>query len=226
MKEFELKKEKWLKEVANQCHEFALKIDLDFYIFQTPVMYNPDLLIIGINPGGEKSYSEILKEKGYNKRPYSDLGYDENTLVKKPEWEIKAKLKGSDTLRDRLKRVFNENNNLNILENSMMMNMFYFNTTKEKDILNINSEIKTYCINKTKELIEIINPKNILFLTSSEINLRGCSVENITVLGDNIKSGKLGKRTVYSIPHYGSYAAYSFEKSEKTGKSLSKLLKK
>ncbi len=42
MNDFEIKKEKWLKEVSDTCHEFAIKIDLDFYVFQTAVHYNPD----------------------------------------------------------------------------------------------------------------------------------------------------------------------------------------
>lgn len=228
MNDFELKKDKWLKEVAEQCHEFAIKTDLDFYVFQTPIFYNPDLLIIGINPGGDKSYSQLLKDKGYSKRPYDDLGYNENTLVMKPDWEIKNKLKGNDTLRNAFKRVFNKDNNLAILENTIMMNMFYFNTQKEIHInkINIKDEIKNYCIYKTKEFIEISNPKNILFLTSNDKNLKYCSVQNIEVLGNNVKKGLLGERNIHSIPHYGSYSAYSYVNAEKTGKKLSEIFSK
>lgn len=228
MNDFELKKDKWLKEVSNQCHEFALKTDLDFYVFQTPVSYNPDLLIIGINPGGDKSYCQLLNDKGYSKRPYNDLGYNENTLVIKPDWEIENQLKGNDIMRNAFKRVFNKENNLAILENTIMMNMFYFNTQKEIHIdkIDIKDEIKNYCINKTKEFIEILNPKNVLFLTSNNKNLKSCSVQNIEVLGNNIKKGLLGKREIYAIPHYGSYSAYSYVNAEKTGKNLSEIFLK
>ena len=86
-KEFILKRDQWLEDVSNQCNEYALKCDLDFYVFQTPVdLYNPELLIIGINPGGGKPYSEMLIQKGYSKRPATDLGYDINTLTTKPQW--------------------------------------------------------------------------------------------------------------------------------------------
>lgn len=226
MNDFEIKKEKWLREVSDTCHEFALKIDLDFYVFQTQVYYNPDLLIIGINPGSSKTYQKALNEKKYDKRPYNDLGYDENTLVRKPQWEIDEKLKGADRLRGAFKKVFNEKNDLDILEHTIMMNMFYFNTTAEKDIskIEINKEIKAYCIEKTLEFIEILNPKNILFLTSSHSNLKNCTVKEILPIENNIQSGKLGQRIVYSIPHYaarGNY--YSYDNSEKMGKSLSKL---
>ena len=49
---FITQRDNWLEEVSNQCHEFALMCNLDFYVFQTPCnIYNPELLIIGINPG-------------------------------------------------------------------------------------------------------------------------------------------------------------------------------
>ena len=151
IKKYEKRKNEWLESVSNDCHQFALKTNLDFYVFQTPIFYNPKLLIIGINPGGGKTYSEVLSEKNIDRRTSETLFYGENTLFEKPKWEIEGKLKGSDVLRDRLKRIFNEKNDLNILEDSMMMNMFYFNTVKEKDIASVNSEIKKYCIEKTKE---------------------------------------------------------------------------
>ena len=50
--EFLQKREIWLKEVADQCHEYALEIDKDFYVFQSSSkLFRPDILLIGINPG-------------------------------------------------------------------------------------------------------------------------------------------------------------------------------
>ena len=116
MENFEKRKNEWLESVSNDCHQFALKTNLDFYVFQTPIFYNPKLLIIGINPGGGKTYSEVLSEKNIDRRTSETLFYGENTLFEKPKWEIEGKLKGSDVLRDRLKRIFNEKNDLNILK--------------------------------------------------------------------------------------------------------------
>jgi hypothetical protein len=217
------KKEKWLNEVSDECHEFALKIDLDFYVFQTPCdKYNPKLLLIGINPGGSKTYREALKglaKDGYDKRPASRLAYAENTLVEKPEWE---EGKGSDVMRSSLKRVFNAENHLDILPDTVMMNMFYFNTDKAVDIFRVDAEILKYCIDKTLEFIDIINPQNILFYTSSY--LKNCGVKNIVGKGNSIKQGTLGERTVYAIPNHGYWSAYSYENSAKMGKSLSEML--
>jgi hypothetical protein len=217
------RKEKWLNEVSDECHKFALKIDLDFYVFQTPCdRYNPKLLLIGINPGGSKPYRQALEEKGYDKRPASDLGYKENTPVEKPEWETG---KGSDVMRNRLGRIFNKDNNLDILKETVMMNMFYFNTNQAKDIAGVKVEIRKYCIEKTLEFIEIINPQNILFLTSDIKILGSVGVKNILVKENSVKQGILNNRTVYAIPHYGYYKAYSYENSAKMGKSLSMILK-
>ncbi len=220
--------ENWLNEVTNECHEFALETDLDFYVFQTPIIYNPELLIIGINPGGMGSYSQYLKKNNVKKRSPNSIYYSENTLINKPEWEIENKLKGNDVMRNAFKRLFNKENNLDILQNTVFMNMFYFNTQKEIHINNIKTKdvIKKYCIEKTIEFIDIIRPKNILFLTSNNKNLKDVTIKNIEEVGNNIKKGLLKDKVVYAIPHYGSYSAYSYENSEKTGKSLSKIFLK
>ena len=223
-KNFIIRRNKWLEEVSNQCHKFALKCDIDFYVFQTPCdTFKPELLIIGINPGGGKPYSEMLKCKGYEKRPSTDLGYDTNTLTTKPIWE---KEKGNDVMRSNFSRVFTIENNLkSTLENTVMMNMFYFNTPHERGINEIDFEIKNYCLMKTLEFIEILNPRNILFLTSKNSNLQRCGIKNIEMIDNNVKKGELNDRKVYSIPHYGYYGAYSNNKGPLMGKTLREILK-
>lgn len=217
------KRDKWLEEVSNQCHEFALICNLDFYVFQTPCnIYNPVLLIIGINPGGGKTYTDMLKCKGYDKRSSTDLGSDVNTLTTKPLWE---KEKGNDKMRSNFSKVFTAENKLNTtLENAVMMNMLYFNTPHDMDIKGIDSKIIDYCLSKTLEFIEILNPQDILFLTSKNSNLKRCGVKDIVVIENNVKKGQLNNRIVYSIPHYGYYGAYSDKKSILMGNTLSELL--
>jgi len=225
--EFILKRNQWLEDVSNQCHEYALKCDLDFYVFQTPVdLYNPDLLIIGINPGGGKPYSELLIQKGYSKRSATDLAYDVNTLTTKPQWEIEGKLKGNDVMRSSFSRVFTKENSLEkVLQNTVMMNMFYFNTPKEKDLSAIPQEMQDYCLRKTIEFIEILNPKNILFLTSDESKLKHSGIKEIKYLENNVKQGLLLNRTATVIPHYSYFGAYSKEKGALMGMTLRKLFK-
>lgn len=216
-------KQKWLEEVSNDCHSFATQTDLDFYVFQTPCEKpNPDLLIIGINPGGLKPYSQTLREKGYGQRPPHDLGYNENTLIEKPAWENG---KGSDVLRERLGRLFNDKNELNILADSVMMNMFYFNTNQAKDINGYSQNILEYCSKKTIEFIDLLNPKNILFLTTNQYLLKQCQVKLTgEVLEGHIKKGQLNGRIVYAMPHYGWYRGYSYDNCAKMAGSLKSFL--
>ena len=53
----------WLQEVANGCHEIttnpAYNMDIDFYVFQSNVTFQPKLMIIGSNPRGNKEYSTM-----------------------------------------------------------------------------------------------------------------------------------------------------------------------
>lgn len=71
--------DKWLEEVTEQCHEFAIEIDLDFYCFQSPLpTTNPETVIIGINPGGYVRYSETLEKHSINKRPKNLLSQSIN----------------------------------------------------------------------------------------------------------------------------------------------------
>ena len=70
MSEFELKREKWLNEVANGCHSLAIAYEEnpDFYVFQsTSNIQNPDLLIIGANPGRYETYKDRIKILKENK---------------------------------------------------------------------------------------------------------------------------------------------------------------
>jgi hypothetical protein len=188
--EFLEKRDKWLSEVSDKCHDFAKKIDLDFYVFQTPCdVYNPKLLLIGINPGGYKSYKQALKDKKYDKRPANDLV---NNI------RLSEDKKSAD-MRNWLKRVFNQENNFDILNDTVIMNMLYFNTGQAK---NIEPEIRKYCIDKTIEFVEILNPQNILFFTFDYKKLRSYGVKNITVKERFIKQGILGTHTVYAIPNY------------------------
>lgn len=231
---FITKRNTWLEEVAIECHQLAtneeMKCDLDFYVFQTSCnIYNPNLLIIGINPGGSKSYKSKLKELGESQRSANSLGYnlsgleeDINSLTTKPSWEKKGK--GADKMRNAFSRVFTQENQLHeTLEKAVMMNLVYFNTTKANDLKDIHPHIKKYCIKKTLEFIEILNPKNILFL-GAEKDLKKYEITDFNILGNNIKSARFNERLVYIIPHYGYHGAWSYDKGGKMGQSLRSLL--
>lgn len=226
---FHAKRVNWLKEVADQCHKYATQLDVDFYVFQTPCeQYNPDLLIIGINPGGGKGYNEMLLKNHWVKRPFESLQQDVNTLTTKPYWEIESKEKGADYMRFRMSKVFTAKNNLKeILENAVMMNICYFNT-KDESLMNksISQEVQNFCAIKTLEFIEILNPKNILIISSSVKNIGKLQVRGTNQINKFIKEGFINDRRVYTIPHYASRTgAYSEIEGNDLGVKLKSLFK-
>lgn len=161
-KEFLEKKEKWLEEVADGCHNMAMKDDNypDFYVFQSLIFEKPDLLILGANPAGDKTYRQALcdksNENGVNlsRRTKDDLINGENQYLANPKWPIAIPVLA----------MFDEK----ILKKSVVMNSVYFNTP---DIFgfskfkNDKQEMIGFCISKTKEFIyEICKPKTVLFI--------------------------------------------------------------
>jgi hypothetical protein len=224
------RRDKWLDEVSNQCHVYASQTNVDYYVFQTSCdEYNPPLMIIGINPGGGKTYEQILSKENWTRRPLKSLKYNVNTLISKPIWEIQDKEKGADFMRSRLKNVFTSDNGMwSVLENAVMMNMCFFNT-KDEVLLNnkITNEIQQYCQRKTIEFIDILNPQNVLILTSSNKNLSKLNDINPVPVSRYIKSGLINERVVYSIPHYAARtSAYSREVGPEIGHKIFSLLYK
>lgn len=163
MNDFELKREKWLKEVAEGCHELATEFPdgPDFYVFQSRSdLYSPELLIIGANSGGAGKYrdSEPFKNKGC--RDLNDLGYNSNQYIDEEfnkNWHINKPVL----------KMFPEGRLRNVLSESVIMNAIYFNTGDVKALKSLENgkEMFKFCIDKTREFIyEILKPKNVLLL--------------------------------------------------------------
>lgn len=237
-KEFEIKRKKWLQEVAEQCHIYATdkkyNLDKDFYVFQTNSnVYQPEILLIGINPGGSKSYKEALKEKSIetgkkiDKRTWDMLDSDPVTLYEKPNWE---KDKGADYMRSKLALVFHNDELKEKLKNTVMINMLFINTRDSGGAYAIQSEIQKFCRKKVFEFIEISKPKNIIFFTLDKKKLGSHGVKNITQVEENINvfSGYLNEKKVFLIPHYNAREPYRYNKevAQRMGDKLLEVLKK
>lgn len=214
MNDFNSQREIWLKEVASKCNKYAEILDKDYYVFQTDSKkYAPEILLIGINPGGGGKFKI---------RNWDELDSDPVTLYEKPDWEKKDKLKGADVMRARLKKVFYNDLLFEKLRKTTMINLLYFNTKDSNQAYTIKNEIRDFCKQKTLEFIKLVNPKNIIFITTDKNELKSIGIKNIMPLGDNVWKGDLDDKLVLIIPHYAARAPlnYSTLNGQKMGNKL------
>ncbi|MCU7540869.1 hypothetical protein [Riemerella anatipestifer] len=123
----------WAYKTVEYLHNVATdennkELDLSFYAFQSEPKLNPNVVFLGVNPGGEAySYSSLYSN------PIWDLIEDGKMT---PKRFIKANplIKG---LKDwkiwkELKKSFGE---YSFFENYVYMNLIYFNTPNVEDLL-------------------------------------------------------------------------------------------
>lgn len=158
-KDYQQSIERWKKDVAVTCDRLAknkdLDLDLDFYVFQSSVRFAPPLLMIGANPGGLNSYSEVNIANDRERRTACDLGYESNQFLDNPEWRSSS-----------LCILFSGEKLLPMFENAVITNLAYFNTNKF-DILKRRTgarEALHFCKKSNNELINILQPKNIILM--------------------------------------------------------------
>lgn len=151
--------EKWKKEVADTCDNFAknkdFDLDLDFYVFQSSVGFAPPLLMIGANPGGQNSYTSVNEKNNRQRRTANDLGYNTNQFLDNPAWRSSS-----------LCSLFSGEKLLPLFENAVITNLAYFNTNKF-DILRKRNGARLaldFCKKSNRELINILQPKNIILM--------------------------------------------------------------
>ena len=159
----------WEEKVKTFYNWYAMRmaddkdIPLLYYVFQTDKYhYNPDLLIVGINPGGNY--------------------YGEPQLAQKDNYY----LNGSDAWATCLQSVFGYKSNeyyndflSNIYENCVGTNRVFINTRREHDI---DKKILPKAQELLEELIQIIQPKHIIVLGMKPFDaLRGKSKVELKV---------------------------------------------
>lgn len=137
---------------ALETNEEMLEICKGWRIMYSPLIINPTIMFIGINPGA--GWEGI------------DLDHHNKTHLEYLDWNYKL---AKDT-----KDVFSSINSLNLLEKSVKTNFFYMITRKEKPLYKVtnflgrgNEELlgeKFFqnARNWTLKLIEIIKPKIII----------------------------------------------------------------
>lgn len=202
---FEKKLQEWSKKACRYCYELveSNKIDLYFYAFQSQPKFNPDILILGLNPG---------EEYGFPKDKYSNF---EDTLQmfskgnpcfeKRDDWHIWQGLK----------RIFSYAKHQEILDKEglfMYMNLLYFNTRKFdtfKEKYDPHGEVFKQCSEFTSELLsDIIKPKRIICLSIKECYDRLHTEKTIVYIPSYLVRGVWNGIPVYGIRHtsYGNKA--------------------
>lgn len=130
-----------------KCYENRYEIwNYGFGVFYSPIYYKPDLMIIGSNPGGTNC----------------DFSLSESLIIPEEHEYFKYDYK----LARIQKEVWEKLNRINILKQSVKLNLNFFRSkslTQWKTVPQlIRSELENFCIGKVKEIIGKISPKVIL----------------------------------------------------------------
>ena len=168
----------------------------DYYISQSPININPELLIIGINPAGDKKLSE---SNFPNKKP-ENLINSSHMYLDNPNWKISQKLN----------HIFSGSNSSKVYKDAVILNYIAINTNNEKDLKNTNlKNIVEKCkILSDKLIYEIIKPKNILLLgptVAKYMKLNFHHIEDSVLRTNDEKSYLILENKVKNIPHFLMY---------------------
>lgn len=230
---FESRLTKWATKVADECHNIATssnieeRVDLFFYALQSPPKENPDLLIIGLNPGGSDAdtYLSACKTRGIERMTYKEI------MKENPFWHKRDSKKRDENwaIWTRLKQSFINDEMFQLLENSVYMNLLYFNSGNFNDFLSKSGSKKAFdiCCELTNEAIrDVFKPRMIICLGVSDCfsGIKGCT--SFEVLKRNEKGKKLLVRKyhngipVYGIPHPSSARGITNEDRALIGKLI------
>jgi len=136
-----------------------------YSIFYSPVKSEPDILIIGYNPGGDES-AFIESEIGVPK-----------------EHEYFSEKDGDYRLAKQMKKIFGNADMLDKLRQSVKFNLIFFRSKNIKE-LSASKELINFCKNKTREIIDKLQPKLIL-------------AEGFETYEELLKLTKGNKKTIY-----------------------------
>ena len=164
--------------------------NLLYYVFQTPYRFQPELLIVGINPGG-----------GYEGIPF---------LARETNWytDGKKNAEHSHSFNETLCAVFGYGKNdklFDLLENAVGTNMIFFNTGSVNKLKNnsFHKEMETKCVKIVRNLSDnFIQPKRILCLGVPPFyGMKNSKDVECPIKGIAIKKSYRGNTPVYYIPN-------------------------
>lgn len=120
-------------------------------VFYSPVIENPELMIIGYQPGGNQTHFKIEDEDRFAQ---GDFGVKQNEFFT-----------SNYRMAKRMKEFF-EPDNLNILEKSVIFPLIFFRAPRATTWTAWKSRrtVEELCFSKVQEIIKKLRPKRILVL--------------------------------------------------------------
>lgn len=165
----------------------------DYYVAQSQLEINSDLLIVGINPAGDKK----LSEADFSAKSPSNLVQSGNQYLLNPKWHISK----------RLNKIFLGESSSKIYEKANIINLIALNTPTEKDLKKDElKELVKDCVEFSTDLIyDVIKPKAILLLGPSVakyLNINFHHISDSVLRTEDNKNYLIVKVMKNNIPHY------------------------
>jgi hypothetical protein len=175
LENYDEKLKKWAEFTVDYCDNVARhKIDRSFYVFQSEPSFEPEVLILGLNPQDQfkSRYLNQYENVGWGLSDYGKMTAD--VLIHQNPWYIggkqaERKKKEWNILRN-LKKTINVHHDLyQLFDNMVYMNILYFNSTNFVEFKNSFpldwKDVFENCVELSSLLIyEIIKPKTIICL--------------------------------------------------------------
>lgn len=198
----------WAKKVLDKYDKIAEENNMSYYTQSNllEIKKNPQVLILGINPGSKGGYKKI----------------DENTF-----------LKGNDCFTigvnwhfwNGLKKIFEVGGIDNLLKDKndfVFSNIFHYGTLQAKDLPNEIKKDKDY-VSLTINLIRILNPQMVVCLGRRDCMFKLIAKKTELIEGE-LSYGMVDDIPIYGIPHTSKF--YTNEECVLLGKVLASLYKK
>lgn len=215
-KQIQEKLEKWAENTVKAYHQIATRDDVNIaYYTQSDLSLlscEPELMIVGINPGSQSSYIDQCKNKNWSYLHKNKL--DKNHLLKGNYYKEEGKPSSWDSHRNwrywaGLKNCLSQTNLSTLLDDDsriIVTNASFFNTPKANGI---TEPLLLETIEYTLDLIDKTNPKNLIFLSGKKCFERLYRISKASKpfqfeykhICGNIYVGILNNKLCIGIPH-------------------------
>ena len=204
--------EEWAEKTVKAYHEIALEVNLAYYTQSdlSKITESPEVAIVGINPGGgekdtyegqrnNKNWSYLHKntQDKYHllKGNYCKEGEEPSSWEKHKSWNYWSRLRHC-LKKTYLKEFIDDDSKI------IVTNASFFSTPTAKEI---EEPLLDNTIPYTLELLEITNPKNLIFLSGKKCFERLSRLPSLKFkykhICGNIYIGNLNDRLCIGIPH-------------------------